>query len=212
MPRIPHGTLAGLLAGLLTCTPGLSLAQISPGELSQAHQNLEGMAHCTACHAMGKAIADENCLTCHGELAARIKAGTGLHSQFAERTCVSCHKEHHGRDFDLLRLDRASFDHRMTGFALGGRHGSLQCEKCHQAAKIRAADVRKNAGLLASGTFLGLSTDCASCHRDPHHGKFGSTCTTCHSDAAWKPVTGFDHSKTRFPLTGRQSLIHHIGA
>lgn len=210
MPRISPGTTAGLLVWLLAFIPGLSLAQISPGELSRAHQSLEGMAHCTACHSMGKTIADENCLTCHGELAARIKAGTGLHGQFAGRTCVSCHKEHHGRDFELVRLDRTSFDHRMTGFALGGRHRDLHCEQCHQPAKIRATDVRKNASLLASGTFLGLSTDCASCHRDPHQGKFGSTCTTCHSDAAWKPVTNFDHSRTRFPLTGRHATVECI--
>ena len=182
-------------------------AQISPGELSRAHQKLEGISGCTSCHAMGHAITADNCYSCHQELASRVKAGRGLHATFSGKACVDCHKEHHGRDFDLVRMERSSFDHRATGFVLEGRHAGLKCEQCHRAEKITAQDVLARPGLIAAGTFLGLSANCASCHTDPHKGGLGETCTSCHTNSAWSPAPGFSHARTRFALTGRHTEV-----
>ena len=43
-------------------------AQISPGELSSAHSNLEGMSNCTKCHSLGSQIGNKECLNCHTEI------------------------------------------------------------------------------------------------------------------------------------------------
>jgi hypothetical protein len=51
---------------------------------------------------------------------------------------------------------------------------------------------------------VGLPTDCALCHRDPHEGRFGADCASCHSPGDWKRIVeaSFDHAKTRYPLEG----------
>jgi uncharacterized paraquat-inducible protein A len=47
-------------------------AQISPGDLSGPHAELEGMMHCTECHVLGGKVSNEKCLDCHKELKDRI--------------------------------------------------------------------------------------------------------------------------------------------
>jgi hypothetical protein len=51
-------------------------------------------------------------------------------------------------------------------------------------------------------TYLGLSQRCVVCHEDKHQGRLGMDCQRCHSSADWKVQSGFDHAKTRYPLTG----------
>ncbi len=62
------------------------------------------------------------------------------------------------------------------------------------------------AGKDLDHTWLGLSTSCVTCHNDAHQGRLGTNCTQCHSTVDWKAARvereTFDHSKTRFPLTG----------
>ena len=182
-------------------------AQISPGELSSAHAALEGVQKCTQCHTLGKAIGNDNCLNCHTELRNRIGARTGFHGVMGSKPCTQCHKEHHGRDFSIIRWDEKTFDHASIGFPLEGKHRSLQCRQCHIQKNVRAQDVAQNAVLVSHGTFLGLGRDCASCHRDPHGGALSQKCTTCHTNEAWKPAPGFSHAKTKYPLTGKHETV-----
>ncbi|MFZ4401794.1 MAG: hypothetical protein ACOYO1_17325, partial [Bacteroidales bacterium] len=42
-----------------------SLAQISPGELSNYHSHLEGISNCTKCHVLGEQLSNDKCLACH---------------------------------------------------------------------------------------------------------------------------------------------------
>jgi hypothetical protein len=37
-------------------------AQISPGDLSNPHSNLEGISNCTQCHVLGNKQTNEKCL------------------------------------------------------------------------------------------------------------------------------------------------------
>jgi hypothetical protein len=50
---------------------------------------------------------------------------------------------------------------------------------------------------------------CAGCHRDPHQGAFRQACESCHTSIRWQPggQIRFDHSATRFPLTGKHSAV-----
>jgi hypothetical protein len=45
--------------------------------------------------------------------------------------------------------------------------------------------------------------NCAACHQkdDPHQGRFGPDCATCHTPDAWKPAK-FDHNLAAFKLDG----------
>ncbi len=93
----------------------------------------------------------------------------------------------------------AKFDHtKFTGFALTGMHATLDCTSCH-----------------ANNHFKGTPANCYSCHSkdyngttDPNHVKAGfpQDCSLCHSTTNWLGAK-FDHSTTKFPLTGMHAQI-----
>jgi len=56
-------------------------------------------------------------------------------------------------------------------------------------------------------TYLGVSPDCTNCHRDLHKGRLGSNCLQCHNFIEFKDIAKFDHSLTRYPLTGAHSEV-----
>jgi hypothetical protein len=182
-------------------------AQISPGELSAAHAALEGLGNCTACHTLGKSVEEARCFACHTELGKRVRAGKGYHANLRSQACVQCHREHHGREFTLIRWNPKSLDHRLTGFELVGKHRSLECRACHNPSHIADREVAASRSTAPERTYLGLSAGCASCHRDPHAGSLGGECTKCHTSDAWKPAPGFAHDRTAFPLSGKHRTV-----
>ena len=101
----------GVVFFLLCSLYQISFAQISPGELSAAHANLEGVDHCTQCHSVGKALSDDNCFSCHREIKTRIEQKKGFHSTIGAKQCFECHKEHHGLQFEIIRFDKKAFNH-----------------------------------------------------------------------------------------------------
>jgi len=52
---------------------------------------------------------------------------------------------------------------------------------------------------------------CVDCHSadDPHAGKFGTDCATCHTAEDWSIIIdeSFDHSLTSFSLTGAHARV-----
>jgi hypothetical protein len=114
--------------------------------------------------------------------------------QFAGSPCASCHVESAWKP-------AAKFDHAQADFTLTGSHGSVACQKCHQAEKSTdGGEVTR---------YRGTPQACAACHADPHRGKLGANCSTCHQTANWKRIDGsrFDHGRTRFPLRGRHAAV-----
>ena len=184
-------------------------AQISPGPLSKAHQDLNGSTKCTSCHQFGASAPTFKCLDCHKEISKLLADGHGYHSLLGMKNpngkdCVRCHLEHNGPDFTLVRWQPSvrQFDHKQTGYALEGNHAGVACEKCHTAGHIstdfRALIKYKD----VARSYAGLSTKCISCHEDYHKGQLGPECQSCHNVRDWKDAKQFDHSKTRYPLTG----------
>jgi hypothetical protein len=160
---------------------------LMPGKLAAAHEKLE--ESCSNCHDRAdRARQSQLCLACHKDVAADITAHRGFHGRLPGMTgsaCRACHTEHRGRDADIVKLSPAQFDHGMTDFALLGAHATVACESCHvKGKKLREAPA-----------------DCNSCHHkdEPHDGKLGTKCETCHDAVAWRHVS-FDHDKTRYPL------------
>ncbi len=178
---------------------------------------------CSSCHAgndpHGGALGAQ-CATCHTtdgwkpsafNHANSIFKLTGAHTTVA---CASCHKDlkfkgtpttcyachaandHHGGKYGTncaachttTAWKPATFDHNLSAFPLTGAHVNVSCTDCH-----------------ANGIFVGAPKDCYSCHKtkDPHAGKAGTNCATCHTTTAWKPST-FKHT---FPLTHGNNLI-----
>jgi hypothetical protein len=184
-----------------------AMGQISPGDLSAAHANLEGISNCTQCHELGKKVLDSKCLDCHTEIATRINNNKGYHAteEVKGKSCTQCHSEHHGRDFDLKHLDEEAFDHDITGFHLEGEHVNQDCKACHKAEFVVADDVKEK-----KSTFLGLSQECLSCHKDYHRETLTDNCTDCHGFDSFKPAPGFDHDKTDFTLLGSHKKVDCI--
>jgi hypothetical protein len=125
------------------------------------------------------------------------------------KDCVHCHLEHNGVDFPLIHWESPvkQFDHRLTGYPLLGKHANVPCEKCHTSAHINPSFRSLMKEQDVSKSYLGLTTTCTSCHQDVHKGQLGKDCESCHNVSDWKAAKNFDHSKTRYPLTGMHSQV-----
>ncbi|RZS58230.1 cytochrome c3 family protein [Sphaerotilus mobilis] len=135
-------------------------------------------AECKACHkSQVFNEAPKDCIGCHEK--------DDKHEKTLGRDCGACHGE---RDW---KTTKGKFDHDKTQFPLRNGHAvpKLECKACHKSLK----EMRKT------------PLDCLSCHKkdDKHEGQLGPRCENCHTDKTWKTTIGFDHAKTRFPLTGR---------
>jgi len=199
-----------LLVPLAQCAAAQS---VSPGPLSQAHADLEGIKNCTQCHEMGQRVIDANrCLVCHATLQARILARRGYHGSVDAlgKPCEGCHHEHAGRETPLVNWpgSQKMFDHANTGWRLEGAHRKAGCGDCHEARRIRAEEVRSYLSRHPGArTFLGLDTACASCHFDEHRGQLAADCASCHGIDGWKPAPSFDHDRSGYPLRGSHRSV-----
>lgn len=131
---------------------------------------------CTKCHPkaeMAGRTKPRGCVDCH-------RPNHPSTPQVAD--CVQCHKE--GQPWK-----NATIDHRRFGFALLGKHKSLDCKRCH----VNGSTVNYSEGA------------CSNCHqhRNAHKGQFADkSCDSCHIEGG-KRTRLFDHNKdTRYPLLG----------
>ena len=214
MSRVLHlaARASLLLVGLLLLSR-VSSAQISPGPLARAHQSLNGSTNCTSCHKFGGQAALK-CVDCHTEIGSRISAHQGLHATYnipagSSQECARCHSDHNGEDFPLIKWDTKTFDHKETGYLLEGKHAGLTCNKCHNAGHISPQERPTIKVKDLNRTYLGVSTACVTCHEDFHKGRLGPNCQSCHNFVDWKAINvgQFDHSKTRYPLTGLHAQV-----
>ena len=150
--------------------------------------DLVAFDHSLTMFSLRDAHAEAQCIDCHRD---QTFVGTPLR-------CASCHRDddvHNGRNgtecadcHSETAWNATNFNHWMvSGFALEGRHQSLDCQSCH-TTDLTAA----------------LPQTCVGCHagEDIHQGALGEDCASCHTPNTWSG-TGFDHfSSTGFDLTG----------
>lgn len=164
---------------------GVSGSFLSPGPLAQDHAELDSVTQCTACHDLGRGPSPVKCMACHDAVRDQVRTKTGYHANKGD-ACATCHPDHNGRAFQLVRIVEADFDHDETGFPLRQAHADAACVDCH----------------TEEGTWKGLSTECVSCHEDPHGADASSRkllgrCEDCHDAGDWQPdplpLEVFDH-------------------
>jgi hypothetical protein len=108
-----------------------------------------------------------------------------------DHNCATCHS--------TTTWNPATFDHSKVIFPLTGAHVQTACAKCH-----------------TGGKFVGLTTDCYTCHlvdytgaKNPDHAaanyNAAHTCVTCHNTTAWQPWI-FGHT-SYYPLNSRHSTV-----
>jgi glutamate mutase epsilon subunit len=154
--------------------------------LTGAHTSLD----CQRCHSSGKfAGLSTACSSCHLTDYNNTKNPNHAAAGFPQ-DCTLCHT--------TARWQGAKFDHSRTKLPLTGAHTALDCQRCH-----------------AAGQFAGLNAACSSCHltdfnntTNPNHAAAGfpQDCTLCHTTARWQGAK-FDHSRTKFPLTGAHTAL-----
>jgi hypothetical protein len=189
---------------LISAFTSIAYSQISPGDLTNAHANLEGLSNCTKCHELGEKVDNEKCLECHTEIKSLQYSGSGYHSnsEVKNKNCWDCHSEHHGRKFRIINFDPNSFNHSKAGYKLEGAHAETDCDKCHQSIYISDFELKGR-----SGTYLGLNKYCFSCHEDYHQTSLGDNCAECHNTFAFKPAKNFNHNDAHFKLTGAHKNV-----
>lgn len=168
---------------------------VNPGPLIEGHAKFE--KDCTQCHErLSQKTQTRLCLDCHKPIDADIGQRVGFHGRhptIRSSECRTCHTDHKGRGADIVGLDPQTFRHDLTDFILKGAHTSVPCKGCHEPARpMREAP-----------------SACVTCHKknDPHGGRLGSECASCHSVESWRNAKTFDHSKTKFPLLGAHKTI-----
>ncbi|MGB8401107.1 cytochrome c3 family protein [Bradyrhizobium sp.] len=176
---------------------------VMPGLLVEGHAKLE--KECGNCHEpFSRKSQTRLCLDCHKETAKDRQTGKRFHGRqpdAAKQQCTHCHTDHKGRDADIVQLDRETLNHAFTNFELRDAHKPVPCAGCHASTiKFRETPGR-----------------CFDCHKakDPHKGRLGENCDTCHDEAGWRRVKAFDHTTTRFPLQGAHRAVAcsgcHVG-
>jgi Zn finger protein HypA/HybF involved in hydrogenase expression len=205
MSRLALQILAiSLLVGSSSALAQGGLFSLEPGKRIKGHAKLE----CAQCHEEGEGISRTKCLGCHDHkpLARRIRAGKGLHARKEyKKGCESCHLDHKGAKYNPIDWrplgGQKRFDHDLSGYALEGAHRRQRCVDCHET-KYKSGRTK----------FLGLDSNCLSCHEDVHnfqrnHPKL-TECKVCHSFDA-RTITQakglrFNHGKVAdFELKGR---------
>jgi hypothetical protein len=132
---------------------------------------------CAQCHTHRNARGNStflglqtSCVSCHKD----------QHQGRFGQSCTSCHDEVAWKDLNLK-----TFNHDLAHFPLRGAHQTVPCVKCH----------------FEPPKYVGLKFAlCGDCHKDPHQGRLGPSCTDCHEDTRWKPVT-FTHGGAKHPGT-----------
>jgi hypothetical protein len=188
-----------------------------------ADWKLEGKhrtAECRACHNPGF-IADESVKQAKSTNPSRTFLGLDSHR------CTSCHQNEHGNQLpsECLNCHSAAadawkpapgFSHDRAAYPLTGKHNSVVCVKCHASIPAYPADnphsIRPADFNGRTLRYKGLSfASCSACHTDPHQSRFGTDCAKCHKTSGFHDLvnagSGFDHTKTDFPLAGKHQTV-----
>ena len=190
----------------------------------------KGFDHKKTGYALEGKHAKADCAKCHDprlitDASVRAVLEKGRASQLGAPTaCVACHVDEHrgqlgqpGQDcakcHGLVTWKPTTFKHEAAAYKLDGKHLKVACLKCHpdQASAALGDPGPKVPAVRPALQALYKPIpfqQCFDCHKkDPHQGRFGQACQSCHTTADWKAVHGAAkekvfHDKTRYPLRG----------
>lgn len=226
-----HGGTATLAGKAVDCAECHEVSGFTPATFTIARHGssrypLEGKhqtVSCSSCHRketspgaaarLGDARvvlrpASARCLDCHQDL-----HGGQLTSRSDKGECGSCHTL---AGWKPSRFDKAQ--HASLKLKLEGRHQEISCRSCHGADRKGLPPLSQTASLGKAGfLFRVTESDCATCHVDPHRGRFtrggeraqSAGCPACHSTVTFSPsITDVaSHRTFAFPLEGAHRAL-----
>lgn len=132
-------------------------------------------------------------------------AGEAIRYKPMSLACASCHEDQHRGQFkkDCVQCHNtdnfkpSTFNHARSVFPLIGAHARIECSQCHKLETFASPPPA-----VQRVRYHPLDTSCAKCHTDPHQGRLGSDCTSCHTTENWRIVSRAFHKTVKFPLEG----------
>ncbi len=185
--RSPHGALGQRCEDCHTFSgwsPIRSLPEFNHDKTRFPLRGVHAGLTCTQCHVnLLFSNVGTKCADCHAD----------IHRRQMGAACERCHTVRG------WRVEVKQIELHQNRFPLIGGHAAVDCESCHKQA--------------AAGRFVGLTTNCASCHLKEYetasfdHRTLGvpPTCEVCHSMSSWFGAK-FDHARF-FPLTGVHATL-----
>jgi hypothetical protein len=190
--RSPHGPLAIPCENCHTSAGWRPIRAVPEFDHNKTNYLLRGMhekVQCVQCHAK-PVFTDvgKNCADCHAD----------IHRRQMGSDCAQCHI------VQGWNIAPQSVKDHQNRFPLLGTHAAVPCDSCHKSAAV--------------GQFLGLSTQCDSCHlkdwqntTNPNHPSAGpafasANCQQCHLFDTWLGAK-FNHSSTGFALTNGHANV-----
>ncbi len=227
-----HGgeaTLGGRPADCAAChaVSGFAPSTFTVAQHRGATYPLEGKhttVTCALCHTPGAA------LTRQSGRATSVRVGR---LRVESSSCASCHQDAHGGEL-ASRADKGACEscHSTAGFApssfsatahgklrvaLDGRHGKVVCAACHGPSRPGLAPIPGSGNRKATLTIAIRETECASCHTDPHAGRYlakgalpiTGSCSACHGAVQWRPATMTSgvHGQFSYALEGAHRAV-----
>lgn len=143
------------------------------------------------------------CADCHGD-----DHGGQLAARQDQGECGSCHKVE-GWSPSTYGVDA----HARLELALEGRHADIKCDACHlRNSEGISGGVSPEALGRARVALAVLDPSCASCHVEPHEGRFSAGgvrekpegCLTCHDMSRFSPsrIDVDAHRGLGYPIEG----------
>jgi hypothetical protein len=161
---------------------GFSVAGFRHPRVSDFYGGRHTDVKCVACHKPGEVlqpvrtastaaavvrprVPSTECATCHAD----------VHLGQVGKACATCHA------VDGAKFAAVRFSHERSTFKLTGKHETVECAKCHRT------DVKTYpSGAGRAMQLKPMSSECLTCHTDPHLGQVEGTCESCHSTANFK--------------------------
>ncbi len=162
---------------------------------------------------------------------ANTPRGSYVRLKMPSSTCASCHADvHAGQPATRNAIGGCASCHSVAGFApstttvaahaafrfaLDGAHASATCVACHAADRRGMPSLTVASGKAKFVFTLG-DTACATCHADPHAGRYlaggaraALGCRACHGTTKFRPsnVTTGDHTRLGFVLDGAHRTV-----
>ena len=156
----------------------------SPGDLSAAHNRLEG--DCAACHTAVVGISQTKCMACHAtEERLLIWPQLAFHASVDD--CRACHSEHMGRSATPIRMDHIALAKMGLGLLENQESEVGQSLARHLSTWIVESPVVGNEPSESHLVPAEAVLHCVTCHveRDAHRGMFGGDCAACHATGGW---------------------------